>query len=269
MKQAILEARAVSKRFIRREGWLRRQTGWIQAVEKANLTLQAGETLGLVGESGSGKSTLCKLLIGLLRPTEGDTLLQGRSLKDWNRLDRQRFKRQVQFVFQDPINSLNPRMSVEAIVSEPLRIHRLVDKTTLRLRVTELLESVQLPPSYRSRIARQLSGGERQRIGIARALGTSPSVLICDEPIASLDIAVGVHVLHILRELNQKHHVAILFASHDLRAVAWLCEKVAVMHDGRIVESGPTQTVLTHPRHPYTELLIRSAQLDLDMPLAL
>ncbi|MBI4342324.1 MAG: ABC transporter ATP-binding protein [Candidatus Omnitrophica bacterium] len=260
----ILEAVHVSKSFPRRGGVLRRQLGAVQAVERVSLALGTGESLGLVGESGSGKTTLAKLFIGLLRPTEGEVLVRGAS---WFRLrggERLAARRTVQFVFQDPMNSLNPRMTVEEALSEPLSIHRLAAGASRRARVDALLELVRLSTSYRRRLPRELSGGERQRVGIARALAVEPAALICDEPIASLDVSVGAQILELLRALCRERRLALLFISHDLRAVASLCRRIAVMREGKLLELAPTEQIVNRPGHPYTTLLLRSAELDLD-----
>jgi ABC-type glutathione transport system ATPase component len=221
----------------------------------------------LVGESGCGKTTLAKLLIGLLTPTRGEVRLNGRLLGGLRGREWLAARRTVQFVFQDPTNSLNPRLTVGEIVGEPLVIHRLGTRAQRRASVEALLESVQLPAAYARRLPRELSGGERQRVGIARALAVEPQALICDEPIASLDVSVGAQVLQLLRELSRQRRMALLFISHDLRAVAWLCGRIAVMRQGRLLEAGPTETLLAKPGHPYTSLLIRSAELDLDAPV--
>ncbi len=266
MPKAIIEAQGVSKTYPRYGGPLRRKIGALTAVDDVSCALQPGQTLGLVGESGCGKTTLAKMLVGLLAPSGGDVLAHGEPLA---RLRGDRFlaaRRAVQFVFQDPMNSLNPRMTVEETLSEPLVIHRLATGSDRRKRVEELLATVRLPAAHRGRLPRELSGGERQRVGIARALATEPEALICDEPIAALDVSIGAQILELLRTLVRERRVALLFISHDLRAVASLCAEVAVMRSGRIVERGPTDAVLAHPQHPYTSLLLRCADLDLDTP---
>lgn len=266
MAASLVDVQSVSKAFPLRGGSLRRSGERITAVADVSFSMAAGETLGLVGESGCGKSTLAKLLVGLLTPTDGEVRIRGQRLDKLRGEPLRRARRSVQLIFQDPTNSLNPRMTVEEIVSEPLVIHRLAPPSQRRARVIELLQTVQLPAAYLARVPRELSGGERQRVGIARALATNPELLICDEPIASLDVSVGSKILELLRDLVRQRRMALLFISHDLRAVAFLCQRTAVMRQGRLLEVGPTETLLNHPSHSYTEVLIRSAELDLDAP---
>ncbi len=264
MASPLLDASRVSKTFSLQGRMWRQDVGSIEAVSDVTLSIARGQTLGLVGESGSGKSTLARLLVGLLEPTAGEVRRGGESLRSLRGEPLRPAPRAVQMIFQDTANSLNPRMTVEDIVSEPLIIHRLAAGKSRRDRLVELLDAVQLPRELLARVPRQLSGGERQRVGIARALATDPDLLICDEPIASLDVSVGAKIVELLRRLHASRRMALLFISHDLRAVAALCEQIAVMSKGRILETAPTDELLSHPRHPYTELLIRSAELDLD-----
>ena len=273
MAEALLEAKEVSKTYPRRGGIFPGSLGAVEAVRRVSCSLGSGETLGLVGESGCGKTTLAKLLVGLIRPSRGRVLIHGQVLDRLRGAALLAARRAVQFVFQDSMNSLNPRLRVEEILSEPLIIHRLASGAARRGRVAELLETVQLPADYRRRLPRELSGGERQRVGIARALAVEPEAIICDEPIASLDVSVGAQILALLRTLCRssrpnegrgERRTALLFISHDLRAVASLCERIAVMRDGQLLETTPTDALLSKPGHPYTELLLRSADLDLD-----
>ncbi len=262
----ILEARNVSKVFAPRAGLLRQRIQALRAVDQVSLTLAPGQTLGLVGESGSGKTTLAKLLVGLISPSEGAIAIQGESFSGLRGPKLLNARRMVQFVFQDPFHSLNPRMTVEETLTEPLEIHGLASRPERRARMEELLRAVHLPVDYAHRLPRELSGGERQRVGIARALAVEPQALICDEPIASLDVSVGAQILSLLRQLARERRMALVFISHDLRAVASLCEGLAVMRHGHLVETGSTDSLLRQPRDPYTALLIRCAELDLEAP---
>jgi ABC-type glutathione transport system ATPase component len=263
MAEAVIEAVSLSFAYPRRIGILRRRIGALRAVEEVSVALAPGEIVGLVGESGCGKTTFARLLIGLLMPSDGEIRLHGRPVQGIRGSRSLRARRLVQCVFQDPTGSLNPRLTVEETLSEPLVIHRLAAGPSRRERVRALLAQVQLPSKYASRLPRELSGGERQRVGIARALATEPEVLVCDEPIASLDVSVGSQILDVLRRLCRARRMALLFISHDLGAVAALCERIAVMQAGRLVEEGPTGELVRRPRHPYTNLLLQSARLEL------
>jgi len=266
MSEIILQACRVTKTYPVKRGVLRRPIGVIRAVEGVDLTLTVGDSLGLVGESGCGKSTLARLLTGLLPPTGGDVRFHRTSLPALRGEARRAFHREIQMIFQNPAGSLDPRMRVEVIVAEPLMIHRLVSGAARQRRVGELLEMVQLSPQFLRRRPRELSGGERQRVAIARALATEPRLLVCDEPIAALDVSVGAQLLQLLGRLATQRSLALVFISHDLQAVARVCRRVAVMYCGRIVEVAPTAQLLSSPWHPYTELLLRCASLDLQTP---
>ena len=260
MPQTLLDAQQLTKRFTFREEWsFRRARRALTAVDRVDLSIAPKETLGLVGESGCGKSTLGRLLLGLIPPTEGEVRFQGEPLQQLRGEMLRALRRQVQVIFQDPFSSLNPHLTVGQTLEEPLIIHRLGNRSQRRRRVDALLESVGLPAAYRDRLPRALSGGERQRVGIARALATEPRLIICDEPIASLDLSIGAQILSLLQSLQQQRGLSYLFISHDLRAVALMSHRIAVMHLGQIVELAQTQELLAHPRHPYTQVLLASA----------
>ncbi|MDE3045894.1 MAG: ABC transporter ATP-binding protein [Verrucomicrobiota bacterium] len=222
------------------------------AVNNVSFTLQRGEILGLVGESGSGKSTLARLLLRLERPTSGQILFDG---EDIAHIPSRRLYRNLQMVFQDPFSSLNPRMTVGDLIREPLLIHGLPDRTP------KLLDLVGLPQNSIHRFPHEFSGGQRQRIGIARALALDPKVLVCDEPISSLDVSIQAQIIALLQNLQQALGLTYLFIAHDLAMVRYLCTQIAVMYQGSIVETGPADQLLDHPKHPYTQELLASHRL--------
>ncbi|MFD0275124.1 ABC transporter ATP-binding protein [Kitasatospora sp. NPDC127111] len=223
----------------------------VTALDGVDLVLRPGETLGLVGESGSGKSTLARALVRAHAPTAGDIRYRGEELAA-----SRAARREIQMVFQDPYSSLNPRMTVGRILAEPLIAHRIGDRAERAARVAELLEQVGLDPAAADRHPRAFSGGQRQRIGIARALAPRPSVLICDEPVSALDVSVQAQVLDLLTRLQRELGLAILFIAHDLAVVRQVSHRIAVMHRGRIVETGPADRIATDPEHPYTAGLL-------------
>ena len=225
----------------------------IKAVDGVDLTLAAGETLGLVGESGCGKSTLSRCIMGLYQPTAGSIRYAGQSLDG---LPTAAQRRTVQMVFQDPYSSLNPRMTVGQTLAELLRYHRIVPRDRVRARCLELMELVGLPPEALGRTPRQFSGGQRQRIGIARALALEPTVLIADEPVSALDVSVQATIINLLLDLKQTLGLSMLFVSHNMAVIRQVSDRIAVMYRGRIVETGPTADVFDSPQHPYTALLL-------------
>ncbi|WP_367140926.1 MULTISPECIES: dipeptide ABC transporter ATP-binding protein [Streptomyces] len=243
-----------------RRGLLRRgrDRGAVQAVRDVSLRIDAGETLGLVGESGSGKSTTARVLAGLQRPTSGEVRFDGRDISRAagdTRLRRE-LSRDVQLVFQDPYTSLNPRRTVEEIVTTPLRVHTGLDKGERRARAAELLEQVGLRTAHLHRYPHEFSGGQRQRIGIARALALRPRLVIADEPVSALDVSVQAQVLNLLMDLRAELGLSLLFVSHDLAVVRHFCDRVAVMRAGSVVESGPRDEVFDDPKAPYTRELL-------------
>ena len=244
----LLDAQGLAKSF-----------GRIAAVRGVSLQLRRGETLGVVGESGSGKSTVARLVLRLIDADAGALTFRGRDLPRLGKEDLRRERRYMQMVFQDPFGSLNARMSVGDLITEPLRAHEIGDRVSRLRRALSLLDEVGLPASAASRFPHEFSGGQRQRIAIARALATEPELIVADEPVSALDVSVQAQVLNLLLDLKARHGMALLFISHDLRVVEFLCDRIAVMYLGEIVETADKTTLYRHPRHPYTQALFASA----------
>ena len=227
-------------------------------IRDVSFEIQSGETLGLVGESGCGKTTIGKLLLGVTKLSSGEIFFDGKSIDQMGKYELQELRRDCQMVFQDPYGSVNPRMTIEEIVKEPLQIYKMGKKADRRNRVLELLDLVGLDDSYLSRYPHELSGGQRQRIVIARALATNPRFLICDEPVAALDVSIQAQIINLLKELQQKLGLTYLFISHDLAVVKYLAIRTLVMYCGEVVETANNDELYNSPLHPYTSALLES-----------
>jgi ABC-type glutathione transport system ATPase component len=230
----------------------------VRAVDDVTLDIQSGETLGLVGESGSGKSTLGRLVLRLIEPTSGKIVFEGRDLVTASRGEMRRLRRDMQIIFQDPFGSLDPRMRVEDVISEPLIIHETLSRDARRARVAELLRAVGLDQSAMRRFPHEFSGGQRQRIGIARALALHPKFIVADEPVSALDVSVGAQIVNLLAQLQREFGLTYLFISHSMPVVRYLATRIAVMYRGKIVEVGPTEQITERPKHPYTRSLLEA-----------
>jgi oligopeptide transport system ATP-binding protein len=252
---ALVEVSHLVKRFTRDAGWFRAGVT-VAAVDDISFAIDEGETFGLVGESGSGKTTTGRCMLRLVEPTAGEVRFRGDNVLAFTRSRMRQARRDMQIVFQDPYSSLNPRMRARQIVEEPLIIHRIGRRAERRARVAELFDLVGLNPAHLERYPHEFSGGQRQRIGLARALALNPSFLILDEPVSALDVSVQAQVVNLLMDLQQRLKLTYLFIAHDLRLVEHICNRVAVMYLGKIVEVGPTASLFAAPQHPYTRALL-------------
>jgi len=256
---ALLEVRDLVKRFpVKRGLFFERTVDYVEAVGGVSFDIAAGETLGLVGESGSGKSTTGYCVLQLMKQTSGSINFMGKELTQLPREELRRMRREMQIVFQDPYASLDPRMTVGNIVAEPLVVHDVGTRRDRRARVRELLDVVGFDPVYVNRYPHEFSGGQRQRIGIARALALSPRLIVCDEPVSALDVSIQAQIINLLKDLQAEFGLAYLFIAHDLAVVRSVSDRIAVMHHGRIVETGLAKDVYERPKDAYTKALLAS-----------
>jgi oligopeptide/dipeptide ABC transporter ATP-binding protein len=252
----ILQIDGLKKYFPIRRGFFQKISGWVRAVEDVSFTIEKGKTLGLVGESGCGKTTVARLILKLLEPDAGKILFNGSDITKLDEKEMKPLRKEIQIIFQDPYGSLNPRMTVGQSIAEGLRIAGFHKSSEQQQRLENLLMMVGMSPASSDRFPHEFSGGQRQRIGIARALSVEPSLIICDEPISALDVSIQAQIINLLKDLQHELGLSYLFISHDLNVVGYICDMVAVMYKGHIMEYSPADTLFDRPIHPYTHLLL-------------
>jgi peptide/nickel transport system ATP-binding protein/oligopeptide transport system ATP-binding protein len=258
MSENLVEVRDLVKHFPIKQGIIfQKEVGRVHAVDGVSFDVRAGETLGLVGETGCGKSTTARLLLRLLEPTSGSVTFEGEDITRAKRSRMTELRREMQMIFQDPYSSLNPRKTVGSIIGEPFEIHRIErDEGQRKKRVQELMELVGLNPEHYNRFPHEFSGGQRQRIGVARAIALRPKLVVADEPVSALDVSIQAQIINLLAQLQRELGLTIVFIAHDLSVVRHVCDRVAVMYLGKIVENAAADELFDHPRHPYTGALL-------------
>jgi len=257
----LLELRHVKKYFPIKKGVLQHEVARVHAVDDVSFAVREGETLGLVGESGCGKSTLGRTIVRLLEPTDGQIIFRGTEIEDLGPRRLRPLRREMQMVFQDPYASLNPRKRVGTIISDPLKIHSIGDKSERKATVEQLLETVGLSPEHYNRFPHEFSGGQRQRIGIARALALRPKLIIADEPVSALDVSIQAQMLNLLEDLQNEFQLTYIFIAHDLGVVRHVSDRIAVMYLGKLVELSPAEELYSRPIMPYTEALLSAVPI--------
>jgi oligopeptide/dipeptide ABC transporter ATP-binding protein len=254
--QPLLSVRNLRKEFPIRKGVFARQVGSVKAVNDVSFDVARGETLGVVGESGCGKTTTGRTILRLIEPTSGEVRFEGRDVRSMGTSELRALRREMQIIFQDPVSSLNPRMTIGAIIREGLTIHELAEGAAAIARVRQLLEEVGLRAEYSNRYPHEFSGGQRQRIGIARALSVEPKFIVCDEPVSALDVSVQAQVINLLGDLQREHNLTYMFIAHDLSVVEHIADRVAVMYLGKVVELATSDDLYREPLMPYTQALL-------------
>jgi len=255
-KAPLLQVNGLKKYFPVRSGLFSRVSAWVKAVDDVSFHLRQGETLGLVGESGCGKTTVGRSILRLMEPTAGEVTFEGRDVLALTPKEMRQARRRMQLIFQDPYSSLNPRMTIGSIVSEPLKIHKIAKGKALQDQVDQLFMRVGLRPENQSRYPHEFSGGQRQRVGIARALALNPKFIVCDEAVSALDVSIQAQILNLLRDLQKEFHLSYLFITHDLNVVQYLADRIAVMYVGKLAEIAPAEDLFASPKHPYTQALL-------------
>lgn len=253
---SLLQVTGLKKYFPVRSGIFSRVSAWVKAVDDVTFHMNQGETLGLVGESGCGKTTVGRSILRLMEPTAGTVTFEGKDVLALSSKELRQTRRRMQIIFQDPYSSLNPRMTIGAIVAEPLKIHGIAKGQDLQDQVNQLFVRVGLRPEHQSRYPHEFSGGQRQRVGIARALALNPKFIVCDEAVSALDVSIQAQILNLLRDLQQEFHLSYLFITHDLNVVQYLADRIAVMYVGKFAEVAPTEDLFSTPKHPYTQALL-------------
>ena len=257
----LIEVRHVKKYFPIRKGLMQREVARVHAVDDVSFAVREGETLGLVGESGCGKSTLGRTIVRLLEPTAGQIVFRGEQIEHYRARRLRPLRREMQMVFQDPYASLNPRKRVGSIIGDPLKIHKIGDKSERKAQVEQLLETVGLSPEHYNRFPHEFSGGQRQRIGIARALALRPKLVVADEPVSALDVSIQSQMLNLLEDLQNEFQLTYIFIAHDLGVVRHVSDRIAVMYLGKIVELSPAEELYRRPIMPYTEALLSAVPI--------